>query len=86
MAEAQDTLYRTFRHPVDDKLEVLRLQVGDTHMLHHSLIAQLTKSRQGLIDYLEHVGELHIMHINQVYIVDVQTLQALIYTLLGTLC
>ena len=68
---------------VDDPLQVLGLQVGDAHVAHNAFIAQLHKCRQCLVDHLLQTArqsslKLYVVHIDEVDIVDAQSLHALI--------
>lgn len=60
--------------------KVFGLQVGDAHMLHHSFLAELHQCGQSLVDNLIEVGKLNIVNINQVDVVNVETLHALVDT------
>ena len=90
MTEAEHTLYGARFTMLDHPTEILRLQIGDTHMTNHTFLAQLHEGRQCLIDHLLQTTfqislELHVMYVDDIDIVDMQTLKTLIHTLLGTL-
>ena len=73
---------------LDDPLQVLRLQVGDAHMAYHTFPFQFNQSGQGLVaDLLQttlHASlEFNVVDVDQVDIVYVQALHALIHTLCG---
>ena len=91
MTEAEHRLHRTGGCMLYHPLQILRLQVGNAHMLHYPFFAQRHQGRECLIDNLLQstftVGlELHIVHINQVDIVDVQTFHTLIHAVGNPLC
>ena len=90
MAEVQDALHRALLHMFYHPLQVFRLQVGDAHMAHHSLSAQLHQGGQRLLGHLlQSAGqrslELDVVDIDQVDVVHVQALHTLIDTLRSAL-
>ena len=75
MAEVQDTLHSTLLTMLDHPFQVLRLQVGDAHVTHHTFLLQFHQSGQCLVDNqlqstLAVTLELDVVHIDQVDIVD----------------
>ena len=81
VAEVQDALHTlaALHHP----FQVLQLQVGDAHVPHDALVLQLEEGRQCLVHHqLQTAGqcclELNVVYVNQVNMVDAQTLHALI--------
>ena len=67
---------------VDDELKIFGLEVGDAHVFHDTFITQFAEGGQCLIDDLKHIGKLHVVHVYQVYVIHMQTLHALVDTLL----
>src|SRR5574344_20991 len=53
-------------------------------MLNNALISELAKCWKGLVDNLIEVGKLYIVYVDDVNIVDAQSIHALEYTLTGT--
>ena len=87
MTEVQNALYSPVFHMFDDPLQVLGLQIGNTHMPHDTLLAQFHEGRQGLVAHFLQPAfhtslKLDVMHIDKVNIVYVQTL----HTLIDTVC
>ena len=85
VAEVENALHRTLLTVLNHPLEVFGLQVGDTHMTNHPLLAQFHESGQCLIHHLLQVGKLHVVHIDKVDEIHIQSLHTLIHALLGTL-
>ena len=86
VTEAEHTLHHPLVAVFDDPLQVLGLEVGDTHMAHNALLLQSYEHRQRLIDNLLQTTlhprlELDIVHIDQVDIVHIQAFHTLIHTL-----
>ena len=83
VAEAEDAFHRARLHMVDDPLQVLGLQVGNAHMAHHAFVAQLHQCRQRLVGHFLQTArqcclKLDVVNIDEVDVVDAQSLHALI--------
>ena len=83
VAEVQDALHHTFVTVFDDPFQVLWLQVGDTHVTHHTFLLQFHQSGQCLVDdqlqsTLAVALELDVVHVDQVDIVDIQAFHTLV--------
>ena len=90
MAEVHDALHHTRLSVLDDPTEILQLQVGDAHVAHDAFLLQLVQGGQGLVDHLLQSSlhaslKLDVVYINNINVVDVQTLQTLVDALLGAL-
>ena len=90
VTEVEDALHGALLTMLNHPLQVLGLQVGDAHMAHHALLLQLHQRRQRLVDNqlqpaLAVALELDVVHVDQVDIVDVQALHALIHAVGHTL-
>ena len=75
---------------LNDPFQVLRLQVGDAHMTHHTFLSQFHEGRQCLVDNLLQTAlhtslKLNVVHVDEVDIVHIQAFHTLIDTLRGTL-
>ena len=89
VAEVQDALHRALLRVLDDPLEVLQLQVCDADMTHDALLLQFHECRQCLVHHLLQSAlhrslKLDVVYIDEVDIVDVEALHALVHTLCGT--
>ena len=83
MTEVKDAFDGAFLHMLDDPLEVLGLQVGDAHMTYDTFLLQSHEGGQRLVAYLLQTSlqtslKLDVVHIDQVDIVDIQSLHTLI--------
>ena len=85
VTEVEDALHGTVLHMLNHPLQVLGLQVGDTHVAHHTFLLQFHQSRQCLVYYqlqstLAVALKLNVVYIDQVDIIDVQTFHTLVDT------
>ena len=90
VAEVHNTFHHTRLGVLDDPFQILQLQVGNAHMLHDAFTLQLMQGRQRLVNHLLQTAfhtslELDVVDVDNVDIVNVQALQALINALFGTL-
>ena len=90
VAEVQNALHRTSRSMLYHPLQVLGLQVGYTHVLHHALFAKLHQCGQCLVYYqlqsaLHIALKLYVVYVYQVDVVHVQSLHTLVHALLSAL-
>ena len=72
----------------NDPAQVLQLQVGDAHVTDYAFSLEFVQGGQCLVDHLLQSAfhaalELNVMYINNIDVVNVQTLQALVDALLG---
>ena len=90
VAEAEHTLHRALVAVFDHPLQVLGLQVRDTHVTDDALLLQLNQHGQRLVDDLLQTTlhprlELDVVNVDQVDVVHVQTFHTLIDALQGAL-
>ena len=91
VAEVHHTLHRSRLRMLDHPPQILQLQVSDSHMFHHAFFLQLVEGRECLVDHLLQSSlqsslKLDIVYVDDVDIVDMESFQTLVHTLLGTTC
>ena len=64
---------------LDDPTQVLQLQVGNAYMAYHALFFQFVQGRQGLVNHflqatLHTALELNVVHVDNIDVINVQTL------------
>ena len=79
MAEVEHAFHRSGRDVFHHPFQILQLQVGNADMLDDAFLAQAYKRGERLAGHLVEVRELDVMDIDQVDIVDVQTIHALVH-------
>ena len=90
MTEAERGLNRSSRNVFNDPAYILGLEIGDAYMANDAFVAQFAKRGQRLVANLlqspRKTGlELDVVHIDEVDMIDIETLHRFIYALLCTL-
>ena len=90
VTEVQDALHRARFSVVYHPFNVFELQVGDAHMPHYAQFAELHQCRQCLVHHFLESSrksglKFYVVNVDEVDMVDVETVHALIHTLLRPL-